>query len=56
MVVEPNVSERVARAGANRRTRTADRLDMDAEFLALPSGETPHDRSAATPAEREPER
>lgn len=42
MVVEPNVSERLAREGAARRTRTAQRLRIEAEFLALPRGETPH--------------
>jgi hypothetical protein len=46
MVVEPNVNERVARDGAARRTRTAQRYGIDAEFLALPGGETPHNRHA----------
>jgi hypothetical protein len=46
MVVEPDVSERVARDGVARRTRTAQRHGVDAEFLALPIGETPHNRRA----------
>jgi hypothetical protein len=47
MVVEPSVSERVARDGAARRTRTAERLGFEAKFMALPGGETPHTRSEA---------
>jgi hypothetical protein len=42
MVVDPSVSERVALDGAARRAATAQRLGVEAVFVALPSGETPH--------------
>lgn len=45
MVVEPDVTERVARAGAERRMRTARNRGMEAEFRALPAGRTPHEET-----------